>query len=50
MEENPDILQREGKETSLGILKGLKKQKYPSLEQDHLSRMKVSKRKGGEGS
>lgn len=50
MEDYLDIRPRESKDISRGILKGLEKRKYPSLEKDHFSQMKISKRESGEGS
>lgn len=49
MEDYLYIRRREGKDISRGMLKGLEKQKHPSLEQDRFSKMKVSKRESGEG-
>lgn len=39
VEDNLNVLRREGKGISRGMLKGLEKRKYPSLEQEHLFRM-----------
>lgn len=39
VEDNLNVLRREGKGISQGMLKGLEKRKYPSLEQEHLFRM-----------
>ena len=50
MEDYLDIRLRESKGISRGMLKGLEKRKHPSLEQEHLAQMKVSKRESGEGS
>jgi superfamily II DNA and RNA helicase len=35
VEDNLNVLRREGKGISRGMLKGLEKRKYPSLEQEH---------------